>query len=76
MKKIKLNELKKSGEVFFKLSPDANAVYVLGGMNSWGTKQLYSPYDRATKSYICVNYENGNDRLIKANRDVFIGFEY
>lgn len=76
MNTIKLNQLKKSGEMFFKLKPDSNAVYILAGQSAWGGKELFSAYDRASKSFLCVNYENGNERLIKANKDVFVGFEY
>ena len=61
---IKLNELKKHKETFFKTSPESKAVYIVNG------------YDRGSKSYCCENYENGNERFFKANKTVYIGFTY
>ena len=65
MDTIKLNNLKGSGAVYFKLKPEANAVYTL------------NHYDRATKSYSISPVSDINkERFIKANKEVFIGFEY
>ena len=61
---IKLNELKKHGETFFKISPDSNAVYIV------------NHYNRCDKTFTCENYENANERFFKANKTVYIGFTY
>jgi len=61
---IKLNELKKNKETFFKISPESKAVYTV------------LEYDRATKSFCCENYENGNERYFKSTKTIYIGFTY
>ena len=68
--KIKMNQLKQTKdcngtkETFFKLSPNAKAVYISHG------------YDRAYKEYTIENYETGNEKFIKSNRNIYIGFCY
>ena len=58
-----IKELKK-GE-FLKRKPDSKKVYVKGD------------YDRATKSFCCINYEDINDYIfIKATKAVFVGFTF
>ena len=64
MKTIKLNQLKKSDETFFKLTENSNAVYII------------NHYNRCDKTYTCENYENGNERFIKSNKIIFVGFTY
>lgn len=62
---ISINKLKKSGGIYFKLKADANEVYT------------FNHYDRATKSYSISPVSDINkERFIKANKEVFIGFEY
>ena len=68
--KIKMNQLKQARdyngtkETFFKLSPNAKAVYVSHG------------YDRTYKEYTIENYETGTEKFIKSNRSIYIGFCY
>jgi hypothetical protein len=62
--KITLNKLKASGETFFKRKPDAKGVFIV------------NHYNRAEKEYSCTNYETGAEIFIKANKPVFIGFDY
>jgi|TARA_R110001606_G_scaffold267136_1_gene416048 hypothetical protein len=59
-----LNKLKQSGEYYFKLKEDSNAVYII------------NHYNRCDKTYTVSNCENMNERFIKANKPVFIGFTY
>lgn len=62
---IPLNKLKQTGYTFFKRKPDAKIVYVV------------NHYDRGSKSYSCSDAEDMNREVfIKANKPVFIGFEY
>lgn len=61
---ITARELKKSGETFLKLTPDGKAVYVL------------DCYDRSRKGYYITNYETSNERFIKSDRKIYIGFTY
>lgn len=61
---VTLNKLKASGETFFKRKPDAKAVFVV------------NHYNAAGKEYSCTNYETGAEIFIKANKPVFIGFDY
>ena len=61
---IKLNELKKHKEDFFRVSLTSNATYII------------SEYDRARKGYYCENCDTGNERFFKANKTVYIGFIY
>ena len=62
--KITLNKLKSSGETFFKRKSDAKGVFIV------------NHYNRAGKEYSCTNYETGAEIFIKANKPVFVGFEY
>ena len=62
--KLTLNKLKSSGETFFKRKPDAKGVFII------------NHYNRAEKEYSCTNYETGAEIFIKANKPVFIGFDY
>ena len=68
--KIKMSQLKQAKdyngikETFFKLSPNAKAVYISHG------------YDRTYKEYTIENYETGNEKYIKSNRSIYIGFCY
>lgn len=64
MKTLPLNKLKANGETFFKRTPDAAAVYVL------------NHYNRAEKNYSCTNDATGAEVFIKANKAVFVGFDY
>jgi hypothetical protein len=65
MKTISINQLKNNGEVYFKLQPEANAVYTL------------NHYDRSSKTYsISPVTDINKERFIKSNKPVFIGFEY
>ena len=59
---IKLNELKKNKEEFFRISLTNNTTYII------------CEYDRARKGYYCENYETGNERFFKANKTIYIGF--
>jgi len=59
-----LNKLKQSGEYYFKLKAEANAVYMV------------NHYNHCDKTYTVTNCHNGNERYIKATKSVFIGFEY
>ena len=59
---IKLNELKKHKETFFRISLNSTATYIV------------CEYDRARKGYYCENYETGNERFFKANKTIYIGF--
>ena len=61
---IRMKDLKKSGEEFFKLSPTAKAVY-------WNAE-----YNRSDKDYSVENYDTGNERFIKPNRKIYIGMYY
>ena len=65
MTTIKLNQLKTSGETYFKLKPESNAVYTI------------NHYDRSTKTYSVSPVSDINkERFIKSNKPVFIGFAY
>jgi len=64
METIKLSQLKKRKETFFKVKADSSAVYIV------------NHYNREDKTYTCENYENGNERFFKATKTVFIGFTY
>ena len=65
MNTISINKIKTSGAVYFKLQPEANAVYTL------------NHYDRASKSYSISPVSDINkERFIKATKAVYIGFEY
>lgn len=62
---ISINQLKKSGAVYFQLKLGSNAVYTI------------NHYDRETKSYsISPVTDINKERFIKSNRQVFIGFDY
>ena len=63
-RRIPLNKLKANKEVFFKRTPDAKAVFVI------------NHYNAAEKEYSCTNYETGAEIFIKANKPIFIGFDY
>ena len=65
MNTIKLNELKKQGEIYFKLSPEAKSVYKINHYNRDDKTYSISPCDDINK-----------ERFIKSNKPVFIGFEY
>lgn len=63
MEQAKIKDLKK-GE-FIKRKADSNKVYIKGD------------YDRATKSFSCVEYEDINHEIfIKADKIVFYGFTF
>lgn len=63
MKAVKLNEVK-VGEVF-KRKPDAKSVFVR------------NHYDKATKSFSASDwYDTSREIFIKANKVVFVGFEF
>lgn len=65
MKTILINQLKTSGEVYFKLQLDANVVYTL------------NHFDRSSKTYSISPVSDINkERFIKSNKPVYIGFEY
>ena len=65
MKTIPLNKLKQSGEHYFKRKPDAKAVYEI------------CHYNRSDKTFCCMDAEDMNRQVfIKANKPVFVGFEY
>lgn len=64
MNTVKLNELKKSGETFFKRKADAKGVFVV------------EHYNRTDKTFTCSNYETGAEIFLKATTTVHIGFEY
>ena len=61
---ITIKDLKKSKEKFFKLSPSSNSVFICDG------------YDRKYKEYTITNYETGQEKFIKSNRKIYIGFTY
>ena len=61
---ITIKELKKSKEEFFKLSPNSNSVFICNG------------YDRTYKEYTITNYETGQEKFIKSDRKIYIGFTY
>lgn len=63
MEEIEIKKTKK-GE-FLKRKADSQRVYIRGD------------YDRASKSYSCVAYDDINQEIfIKANKKVFIGFTF
>ena len=64
LRTVPLNKLKASGETFFKRKPDAKGVFII------------NHYNKAGKEYSCTNYETGAEIFIKANKPVFIGFDY
>ena len=61
---IRMRDLKKSGEEFFKLSPTAKAVY------------CNAEYDRSDKDYSVENYNTGSERFIKPNRKIYVGMYF
>jgi len=62
---IKIKELKKNKEEFFKLSPNSKVVYIV------------NHYDRFSKSYSISPFEDCNkESFIKSNRKIYIGFTY
>ena len=62
---IKMNELKKNNEIYFKKKETSNMVYKL------------NHYDRSTKSYSCSSVDDINHEVfIKSNKLVFVGFTY
>lgn len=65
MNTIKMNQLKASKAYFFKLNPDSDMVYT------------YNHYERSIKRYsISPVTDINKERFIKADKDIFIGFEY
>ena len=64
LRTVPLNKLKASGETFFKRKPDAKGVFII------------NHYNKAGKEYSCTNYETGAEIFIKANKPVFVGFDY
>ena len=63
MESTEIKNLKK-GE-FIKRKEDSTKVYIKGD------------YDRATKSYSCIAYDDINKEIfIKANKKVFYGFTF
>lgn len=63
MEEIEIKKIKK-GE-FLKRKADSQRVYIRGD------------YDRASKSYSCIAYDDINQEIfIKANKKVFIGFTF
>ncbi len=64
-KPIKLNQLKKLKEKFFKLNPDSYKVYIV------------NHYNREDKTFTCSDFDDYNtDKFIKANKIVYIGFTF
>jgi len=61
---ITIKELKKNKEDFFKLSPNSNSVFICNG------------YDKSYKEYTITNYETGQEKYIKSDRKIYIGFTY
>ena len=61
---IRMRDLKKSGEEYFKLSPTGKAVY-------WNAE-----YDRSYKDYMCENYTTGSEKIIKPNRKIYVGMYF
>ena len=62
---IKMNELKKNKELYFKKKESSTMVYKL------------NHYDRSTKSYSCSSVDDINHEVfIKSNKIVFVGFTY
>tara|TARA_Y100000593_G_C4310282_1_gene338004 strand:- start:1183 stop:1437 length:255 start_codon:yes stop_codon:yes gene_type:complete len=61
---IRMKDLKKSKEEFFKLSPTAKAVYG------------YAEYDRSSRDYAVENYSTGNVRFVKPNRKIYVGMYF
>ena len=61
---ITARELKKTGEPFFKLSPNSKTVYVV------------DCYDRSRKGYYISGYDTDRESFIKSNRKIYIGFTY
>jgi hypothetical protein len=62
---IKMNELKKNNEIYFKKKETSNMVYKL------------NHYDRSTKSYSCSSVDDiCHEVFIKSNKLVFVGFTY
>lgn len=62
---IRMNELKKHNEIYFKKKETSKMVYKLNN------------YDRSTKSYSCSSVEDINHEVfIKSNKLVFVGFTY
>ena len=62
---IRMRDLKKSGEEFFKLSPTAKAVY------------CNAEYDRTYKDYSCQKYDDMNScKSIKPNRKIYVGMYF
>lgn len=62
---IKMNELKKNKEIYFKRKESSNSVYMV------------NHYDIGSKSYSCSKVEDINHEVfIKSNKLVFVGFTY
>lgn len=59
-----LNQVKKSGETFFKRTPDARQVFII------------NHYNHSDKTYTCENYLTGAEVYIKANKMVYVGFAW
>ncbi len=69
---MKIKDLK-AGD-YFKVTEDAKIVYIMGGPNGWTYKKNY---DRSTKTYGCVKANDVNsEKFFKADKEVFVNFEY
>lgn len=65
METITLNKLKQSGEIYFKRKPDSKTVYII------------NHYNRDDKTFTCSDCNDINKEVfIKANKPIFIGFDY
>jgi len=62
---IKINEMKKNQEIYFKRKESSNIIYKL------------NHYDRSTKSYSCSKVDDVYAEVfIKSNKLIFVGFTY
>ena len=62
---IKMNELKKRKELYFKKKETSNTVYMV------------NHYNREDKTYSCSSVDDINHEVfIKSNKLVFVGFTY
>ena len=62
---IRMNELKKNKEIYFKKKETSNMVYKL------------NHYDRTSKSYSCSSVDDiHHEVFIKSNKLVYVGFTY